>query len=260
MELELAQRPAVETLLRAMPPRTTAAMKLNWIEGLSWTLGDNGMQLFEMRRAWISEKDPEFLELALLRWSGLVAETIELNEALLTPLVDDPEHGEQAEQRLEEATKAIRSRAADHIAPKQMFPAPVEVPAMTVGGAVERLLESFQLALRKPGHQLDLVAETSWLLDDPTELLAARRLWLSSANDELLVLALQPWGVPLGTGSPEDKALLQPHLVHTAYGSLAHDRLAEMSAAADDRPQEIVTYVASPVDPWNRPIEDANTS
>lgn len=102
---EVSLRVAVESLLARFHPAVTLEMKLDFLERLSWLVDDNGTELFEIRRAWLSSGNDDLVDLALMPWSVAIAEDREIVEELLAPLKHRREFQGRIEERLAEVAE-----------------------------------------------------------------------------------------------------------------------------------------------------------
>ena len=254
----IRQRAAVEFLLRAMRQTTTREMRLYWLEALSWTLDDNGTELFEMRRGWIASFDEDFLDLALMQWSGPVTPYPEVASLILSPLLEVPRHEELATERLAEALRF--GSWAENSEPKppggqmpKIDASSLDDRPMTLGAAVETLLDQLAPSPDPFAAKLNLISELAWLMADSEKLLEVRRAWLRGNDYGLVDLALGPWGAAVSTDAELALEILGRFTSDEDRRPIAAERLVEAASALDEgqmimnkRPPRGEAY------PWNR--------
>lgn len=96
-------RTTLEFLLRRMGPAVTETMRIDLLESLTWMLGDNGSEIYQIRNDWIRELDPEFLDLAMLPWECAVGRTLSETEEILANVRHLKQYQGRLEERLSEA-------------------------------------------------------------------------------------------------------------------------------------------------------------
>ena len=99
----------VEQLLGRLHPTVTDAMKLDLLEGLSWMVDDE-TEFFDMRRDWVASGRDDLIDLALMRWQVLIANTYSEAARVLAPVANRPEYQGRAEERLADVERHLASR------------------------------------------------------------------------------------------------------------------------------------------------------